>query len=535
MSRTEDLLCQLCKKILTRSSLDSHMLAHIVYKHLGFTESDQVKCFDCNQTFLSIVSAKKHYKDMHMADKNGNKFLCKFCNEDFEVQYSLKQHVKDIHPEDLVPLSISRESEKNSVEKTIGNQLKLNENGRIDCLTCKKTFASFANAKQHFSEQHEANQKFTCDLCGKIYKLKRDMKSHRRKCHQSTKKQATKSIEKPDKIHGLLIENSTQSAKPNKDEDLTCNVCNKSFAIKDHMNRHMRDSHLSSSHGLKPNENGRIDCLTCDKTFANFTNAKRHFREIHAVTNKKLTCDLRGKIFNVKRNMKSHSRKCHQNASLKNQSLVIDRKNVEFNDEKHEVIEGEHMISSKKQATKSIEKPEIMHGLLIDNSKQNAKLTEDEENEERCVVEKGIDFVTSETFDEDFLKTVECFEKASELVLTPTPVNQNKLKTEVKVEEDLHLVHDDSKQNAKLTEGEENEKLKEEMYFDEESQVHEELGIAFVTSNAYDREYLKGTKSIEKPEKSHILCHKCRKPFASCKKWCQKGDTYSGSTISTNK
>ena len=100
---------------------------------------------------------------------------------------------------------------------------------------------------------------------------------------------------------------------------------------------------------------------------------------------------------------------------------------------------------------------------------------------------------------------------------------------------DLHLVHDNSKQNAKLTEGEENEKLKEEMYFDEDSKVHEELGIAFVTSNAYDKEYLKGAKSIEKPEKSHILCHKCRKPFASCKKWCQKGDTYSGSTISMNK
>ena len=149
MSRTEDLTCQLCKKILTRSSLDNHMLAHIVYKHLGFTENDQVKCFDCNQTFLSIVSAKKHYEDMHMADKNGNKFLCKFCTEEFEVQYSLKQHVNDIHPEDLVPLSISRGSEKHSVEKTKWNQLKVNENGRIDCLTCKKTFASFTNAKKH--------------------------------------------------------------------------------------------------------------------------------------------------------------------------------------------------------------------------------------------------------------------------------------------------------------------------------------------------------------------------------------------------
>ena len=361
-----------------------------------------------------------------------------------------------------------------------------------------------------------------------------------------------KSIEKPDKIHGLLVDNPKQNAKLTKDvhglqhitrknaEDLTCNVCNKSFAIKDHMNRHMRDSHLSSSHGLKPNENGRIDCLTCDKTFANFTTAKRHFREIHAVTSQKFNCDLCRKLFYVKRNLKRHSRKCHQNASLKNQSLVIDRVNVEFNVKKHEAIEGEHVISQKKQTTKSIEKPEIMRGLLVDNSKQNAKLTEDEEKEESCVVEKGIDFVTSETFDEGFLKTVEVFEKASELVLTPTPVNQNKLKTEVKVEikedlKDLHLVHDNSKQNAKLTEGEDNEKLKEEMYFDEDSKVHEELGIAFVTSNAYDREYLKGTKSIEKPEKSHILCHKCRKPFASCKKWCQKGDTYSGSTISMNK
>ena len=84
---SEDLTCQLCEKLFrTRSSLESHMLAHIVYKHLGFTKNGDVKCFDCNKTFL-IQNAKKHYKDMHMADKNGNKFLCKFCNEEFEVQY----------------------------------------------------------------------------------------------------------------------------------------------------------------------------------------------------------------------------------------------------------------------------------------------------------------------------------------------------------------------------------------------------------------------------------------------------------------
>ena len=60
-------------------------------------ESGHVKCFDCNKTFLRMDSAKKHYKEMHIADKNDKKFICKFCNKEFEVQYSLKQHVRDIH------------------------------------------------------------------------------------------------------------------------------------------------------------------------------------------------------------------------------------------------------------------------------------------------------------------------------------------------------------------------------------------------------------------------------------------------------
>ena len=89
----------------------------------------------------------------------------------------------------------------------------------------------------------------------------------------------------------------------------------------------------------------------------------------------------------------------------------------------------------------------------------------------------------------------------SELRKTLTPVNQNKTKTEVKVEikeeplKDLHMVHDNSKQIAKLTEGEENGKLKEERYFEE---VHGEMGIDFVTSKTFDNEYLKSTKTIPK-------------------------------------
>ena len=80
-------------------------------------------------------------------------------------------------------------------------------------------------------------------------------------------------------------------------------------------------------------------------------------------------------------------------------------------------------------------------------------------------------------------------------------VNLNQIKTELKVEEkkeplkDLHMVHDNSKQIAKPTEGEENGKFKEEKYFEE---VHEEMGIDFVTSKTFDREYLKSIIRIPK-------------------------------------
>ena len=77
-------------------------------------------------------------------------------------------------------------------------------------------------------------------------------------------------------------------------------------------------------------------------------------------------------------------------------------------------------------------------------------------------------------------------------------IQESKIKTELKEEplKDLHLVHDNSKQIAKLAEGEESLKLKEEVYFDE---VYDEMGIDFVTSKTFDNEYIKSTKNQDSP------------------------------------
>ena len=155
--------------------------------------------------------------------------------------------------------------------------------------------------------------------------------------------------------------------------------------------------------------------------------------------------------------------------------------------------------------------------MVHDNSKQNANLTKDEENEENLrikkeswIVEKGIDFVTSETFDEDFLKTAKIFEKDSSNVPLKCEENsgamhQNQvMKSEVKMKvkeeplNDLYMVHDNSKQIARLTKDEENE---EKLEMKKESGFVE-MGIDLVTSKTFDREYLKSTVNQEQEKTS---------------------------------
>ena len=101
----------------------------------------------------------------------------------------------------------------------------------------------------------------------------------------------------------------------------------------------------------------------------------------------------------------------------------------------------------------------------------------------------------------------------SKLEEKSTRVDQNQIKTEIKVEVkeeplyDVYTVHDNSKHIAKLSEGVENWQLKEESYFDE---VCAEMGIDFVTSKTFDKEYIRtaqeqGSKNLESNSNSNLL------------------------------
>ena len=68
-------------------------------------------------------------------------------------------------------------------DKVDWSKLKKNMNGRIDCLVCKMSLASYCNAKQHFKEQHMIYEKPKCKKCNKTFTRQRSKDDHVLKLH----------------------------------------------------------------------------------------------------------------------------------------------------------------------------------------------------------------------------------------------------------------------------------------------------------------------------------------------------------------
>merc|ERR1719219_1392000 len=115
-----------------------------------------------------------------------------------------------------------------SVEKCEWKIVKPDENGKINCFECTKTFDKIYTAKIHYKRVHDIKNKFICKVCKKFFEFKDFMKLHMKAAHMLPKKGVDGSAEK---IEWTIVE---------------------------------------------PNENGKINCLDCSKSFSSMYLAKIH-------------------------------------------------------------------------------------------------------------------------------------------------------------------------------------------------------------------------------------------------------------------
>ncbi|XP_028029718.1 protein suppressor of hairy wing-like isoform X1 [Bombyx mandarina] len=178
---------------------------------------DNYVCDDCGQTFISAARLKNHSKKHDLG-----KYSCKYCNKVFTLKHYVKKHEAVVH--------------KSKVH--------------YKCYHCPERLPSDKERKEHIEANHrEKVKEITCDICGKIFNWRQYYIGHLRK------------------VHG--------------DRKYACTACDKKFAQRDDLKRHIEARHK----GLQRIKNHI--CPVCDKRYSSKSALVTHFR-IHSNDDEKI-------------------------------------------------------------------------------------------------------------------------------------------------------------------------------------------------------------------------------------------------------
>ncbi|CAK1587513.1 unnamed protein product [Parnassius mnemosyne] len=175
------------------------------------------------------------------------------------------------------------------------------------CSECGDTFLSASRLKKHV-EVHSTGR-FPCEVCGKVYNLKKYMKKHFVIVHGQ--KDQYKCSYCPERFsrtfqrHQHVLENHKEMVKIK-----TCEICGKTFDWMPYYSAHMR-----RKHGNKKN----YKCKQCDKRFPMKYQLRDH-QEKH-LEERNFVCDVCSERFKTKAGLVRHCQLHHNFPTAKNQTV----------------------------------------------------------------------------------------------------------------------------------------------------------------------------------------------------------------------
>ena len=232
LSFDNDLQCKICNRYF-RSM-------HTLAQHVRFHAVKSYKCSTCNKVF-SIKASFQQHACKHATIKS---FDCGICDASFMDQGSWKRHK----------------------ERHFGVR---NHSCDICGMAFYEKYSLRVHQTSHFytslKSEKDINSGFTCHICQKYFKTKKDMKNH-------------------------LVAHSTKK--------YTCEFCNKRFSLKFSYVRHRR-IHT----GERP-----FKCGTCDRAFSDGSAWSKHVK-IHSGI-KPYNCDICLKAFFNQFSCNTHKKSC---------------------------------------------------------------------------------------------------------------------------------------------------------------------------------------------------------------------------------
>ena len=137
----------------------------------------------------------------------------------------------------------------------------------------------------------------TCSMCFQSFSRKRSLARHTKRFHEGQKELTQRGITLNCKTKSFV-----QDKKKKKENGAICEICNKKFAKKFALKKHIETVHLKikpflcddcgksfsgkgklSTHVLAVHKGIRFDCNQCDKSFSRKCHLRTHFKIMHEV------------------------------------------------------------------------------------------------------------------------------------------------------------------------------------------------------------------------------------------------------------